>query len=80
MKIIRLFLLLLTIVSTYAVSDPTKPEETSPCVSNDPLLGDSAAWAVGALNLFNEKNIQKSSNMWIVVLEYGAQKPVKSKK
>ena len=55
MKIIRLFLLLLTVVSTCAVSDPTKPEETSPCVSNDPLLGDSAAWAVGALHLFNEK-------------------------
>ena len=55
MKIIRLFLLVLTIVSTCAVSDSTKSEETSPCVSNDPLLGDSAAWAVGALHLFNEK-------------------------
>ena len=55
MKIIRLFLLVLTIVSTYAVSVYTESEETSPCVSNDPLLGDSAAWAVGALDLFNEK-------------------------
>tara|TARA_E500000178_G_scaffold279534_1_gene279356 strand:+ start:3088 stop:3645 length:558 start_codon:yes stop_codon:yes gene_type:complete len=56
------FLLFLSLPLTSIFSDTTngKNLEDDPCFSADQQLGDSAFWAVTAVNLYNEKEYSKA--------------------
>ena len=46
----------------YSFADNGLLDNSNPCVSNDPEMGDSLAWAVGAMKLYEEKKFIDAIN------------------
>ena len=55
-------LFLLILLPIYSFADNGLLDNSNPCVSNDPEMGDSAAWAVGAMKLYEEKKFIDAIN------------------